>query len=105
MRSRSSIFSSDTLQASLRPTVAVVLALALCVAFRLLIGWAGPSFTGLLGYWLVDTDMGFARVQMDRPPQDGKPRCLVMGSSRVGLGIHEPTLARELDWQVIKTSE
>ena len=96
MRSLSSIFSSDTLAASLRPTAAVVFALAICVAFRLVLGWLGPGFTGLFGYWLVDTDMGFAQVQMDRESVDGKPRCLVIGSSRVGLGIHTPTLADDL---------
>ncbi len=104
MRSRLSIFSSDTLRAGLQPTKGVWLALALCVGFRLLLGWVGPGFTRVAGYWLIDTDMGWAQVQMDREPVDDVPRCLVLGSSRIGLGIHEATLADQLGFQVIKTA-
>lgn len=103
MRSRSSIFSSDTLASSLWPTRGLLFALAVCIAYRILIGWLGPSFTGAVGYWLVDHDLGWARTQMGLEPVAGKPRCLVLGSSRVGLGVDATVLADQFEWQVIKT--
>jgi len=80
----------------------VLVALVLCLVFRCALAWVGPGLSLIAGGWLIDREFGYAQQTIVEAAPDDRPRCLVLGTSRVGLGVEQELLAELTGWQVLK---
>jgi len=96
MSFRSSIFSFDTLSASLRPGRSVLLALCIVASMRIVLALSSSSMIALPGPTrgemlrsILNVER-FARNHANEPPQ-----ALLLGSSRIEYGLLEDVFAAE----------